>query len=119
VPGLGYRLVSKLMDISSEMIHAFLPVYMATVLGTSTLMVGVIEGVAEATTSITKIFSGALSDWKPLYCCGAQSVGLPLALVPAVLVVMGMAYALSAYPVGALSDRMDRVMLLITGLFFL
>jgi hypothetical protein len=79
---LGYRLVSKLMDISSEMIHAFLPVYMATVLGTSTLMVGVIEGVAEATTSITKIFSGALSDWKPLYCCGAQSVGLPLALVP-------------------------------------
>lgn len=52
-----------LMDISSEMIHALLPVYLVTVLGTSMLTVGVIEGVAEATASITKIFSGALSDW--------------------------------------------------------
>ncbi len=58
---LGF--VSMLMDISSEMIHALLPVYMVTVLGTSTFAVGVIEGVAEATASITKIFSGALSDW--------------------------------------------------------
>jgi MFS family permease len=56
-------LVSMLMDISSEMIHALLPVYMVTVLGTSTLAVGVIEGIAEATAAITKIFSGALSDW--------------------------------------------------------
>ncbi|QIG52633.1 MFS transporter [Nordella sp. HKS 07] len=52
-----------LMDISSEMIHALLPIYMVTVLGTSALTVGVIEGIAEATASITKIFSGALSDW--------------------------------------------------------
>ncbi|MBS0244495.1 MAG: MFS transporter [Proteobacteria bacterium] len=51
-----------LMDVSSEMIHALLPVYMVTVLGTSTLAVGIIEGIAEATASITKIFSGALSD---------------------------------------------------------
>jgi MFS family permease len=51
------------MDISSEMIHALLPVYMVTVLGTSALAVGVIEGIAEATASITRIFSGALSDW--------------------------------------------------------
>lgn len=58
---LGF--VSMLMDISSEMIHALLPIYMVTVLGTSTLAVGVIEGVAEATAAITKIFSGALSDW--------------------------------------------------------
>jgi MFS family permease len=58
---LGF--VSMLMDISSEMIHALLPVYMVAVLGTSTLMVGIIEGIAEATASITKIFSGALSDW--------------------------------------------------------
>ncbi|MGY4235121.1 MFS family permease [Bradyrhizobium sp. USDA 4449] len=55
-------LVSMLMDISSEMIHALLPVYLVTVLGASTLAVGFIEGVAEATASITKIFSGALSD---------------------------------------------------------
>jgi MFS family permease len=56
-------LVSMFMDISSEMIHALLPIYMVTVLGTSTLAVGVIEGIAEATASITKVFSGALSDW--------------------------------------------------------
>jgi MFS family permease len=58
---LGF--VSLLMDVSSEMIHALLPIYLVTVLGTSTLTVGVIEGIAEATASITKIFSGALSDW--------------------------------------------------------
>lgn len=52
-----------LMDISSEMIHSLLPIYLVTVLGTSTLTVGVIEGIAEATASITKVFSGALSDW--------------------------------------------------------
>lgn len=58
---LGF--VSMLMDISSEMIHALLPVYLVTVLGASALTVGMIEGIAEATASITKVFSGALSDW--------------------------------------------------------
>jgi len=58
---LGF--VSMLMDVSSEMIHALLPVYLVTVLGASTITVGFIEGIAEATASITKIFSGALSDW--------------------------------------------------------
>ena len=57
---LGF--VSMLMDISSEMIHALLPIYLVTVLGASMVTVGVIEGIAEATASITKIFSGALSD---------------------------------------------------------
>jgi MFS family permease len=51
------------MDISSEMIHALLPVYLVTVLRASTLTVGLIEGLAEATAMITKVFSGALSDW--------------------------------------------------------
>lgn len=64
IPGgvwaLGF--VSMLMDISSEMVHALLPLYMVTVLGTSVLAVGLIEGIAEATASITKVFSGALSD---------------------------------------------------------
>ena len=57
---LGF--VSMLMDISSELIHSLLPVYLVTVLGTPTLTVGVIEGIAEATASITKVFSGVLSD---------------------------------------------------------
>jgi len=58
---LGF--VSMLMDISSEMIHALLPLYLVTVLGISALAVGLIEGIAEATAMIVKIFSGALSDW--------------------------------------------------------
>ncbi len=58
---LGF--VSLLMDVSSEMIHALLPVYLVTVLGASMTSVGAIEGVAESTASIVKIFSGALSDW--------------------------------------------------------
>jgi len=275
---LGF--VSLLMDLSSEMIHALLPVYLITVLGTSALTVGIIEGIAEATASITKVFSGALSDWlgkrkflaafgyglaaftKPIFPLAssvgwliaarfidrigkgirgaprdalvadispthlrgasfglrqsldtigaflgpllaialmwltadhfsavfwiavipaflslglilvvvqeperkeglrrvrmplsrselgrlgatywwvvavaavftlarfseaflvlrAQSIGLPLMLVPVVLVIMNIAYAGSAYPVGALSDRMDRVTILIVGLLLL
>lgn len=58
---LGF--VSMLMDISSEMVHGLLPLFMVNVLGTSTLMVGLIEGVAEATALIVKVFSGALSDY--------------------------------------------------------
>ncbi|HEX6132743.1 MAG TPA: MFS transporter [Longimicrobiales bacterium] len=51
------------MDISSEMIHALLPVFLVTALGASTLTVGLIEGAAEAIANITKVFSGVLSDW--------------------------------------------------------
>ena len=58
---LGF--VSLLMDISSEMIHALLPLFLVTSLGASALMIGLIEGLAEATALITKVFSGLLSDW--------------------------------------------------------
>ena len=58
---LGF--VSLLMDVSSEMIHSLLPMYMVGVLGASALVVGLIEGLAEATALIVKVFSGALSDW--------------------------------------------------------
>ncbi len=57
---LGF--VSLLMDVSSEMIHAFLPVFLVTTLGASTMLVGLIEGISEATASVTKVFSGYLSD---------------------------------------------------------
>ncbi len=65
VPGAVWTIgfVSLFMDVSSEMIHALLPLYLVGTLGASTLAVGVIEGIAEATASITKVFSGALSDW--------------------------------------------------------
>ena len=57
---LGF--VSMFMDISSEMIHSLLPVFLVAGLGASPALVGLIEGIAEATASITKVFSGWLSD---------------------------------------------------------
>lgn len=54
---------SMLMDISSEMVHTLLPLFMVGVLGSSALTVGLIEGVAEATALIVKVFSGPLSDY--------------------------------------------------------
>lgn len=58
---LGF--VSLLMDISSEMIHSLLPLFMVTVLGVSGLTVGVIEGIGESTALLVKVFSGVLSDY--------------------------------------------------------
>lgn len=58
---LGF--VSMLMDISSELIHSLLPVFLFSVLGASALTVGLIEGVAESTAMIVKVFSGTLSDY--------------------------------------------------------
>jgi len=58
---LGF--VSMLMDISSEMIHSLLPLFMVGILGASALTVGLIEGMAEATALVVKVFSGALSDY--------------------------------------------------------
>ncbi|SJM91541.1 Major facilitator superfamily MFS_1 [Crenothrix polyspora] len=57
---LGF--VSMLMDISSEMIHSLLPLFMVTTLGTSVFAVGIIEGLAESIALIVKVFSGILSD---------------------------------------------------------
>ncbi|MDP1769819.1 MAG: MFS transporter [Nitrospirota bacterium] len=91
---LGF--VSLLMDISSEMIHSLLPLFMVTVLGTSTLAVGLVEGLAESLALVVKVFSGTLSDYwgkrkglalfgytlgactKPLFAV-ASGVGLVLA----------------------------------------
>jgi MFS family permease len=85
-------LVSMLMDVSSEMIHALLPIYLVTVLGASTLTVGIIEGIAESTASITKIFSGALSDW-----LGKRKI----------LVVLGYGLAAFTKPVFPLASSVD------------
>jgi MFS family permease len=58
---LGF--VSLFMDLSSELVHSLLPVFLVTTLGASALTVGVIEGIAEATAMLVKIFSGAISDF--------------------------------------------------------
>ncbi len=69
---LGF--VSLLMDVSSELIHSLLPVFMLTTLGVSVFAIGLIEGAAEATALIVKVFSGVLSDYwgkrKPLAILG-------------------------------------------------
>lgn len=59
VLGLG----SLFMDMSSELIHSLLPLFMASGLGVSVATIGLVEGVAEATAAVTKVFSGTLSDW--------------------------------------------------------
>lgn len=91
---LGF--VSLLMDISSEMIHSLLPMFMVGTLGASALTVGLIEGIAESTALIVKIFSGALSDYlgkrKGLavlgYAMGALAKPL-FAIAPSIGVVLG------------------------------
>ncbi len=67
-------LVSLFMDLSSELIHALLPLYMAVGLGASMATIGIVEGIAEATAMIVKVFSGVISDFfrrrKPLVVLG-------------------------------------------------
>lgn len=78
--------VSLFMDLSSELVHGLLPVYMTTVLGASMVAVGLVEGIAEATASITKVFSGTLSDFigrrKPLVVFGYALAALSKPLFP-------------------------------------
>ena len=91
---LGF--VSLLADIGSEMVHSLLPVFLVTSLGVSLLVVGLIEGVAEASALVVKVFSGAVSDYvgkrKPLvlfgYGLGAASKPL-FALAASVETVFG------------------------------
>ena len=90
---LGF--VSMFMDISSEIIHSLLPMFLVTSLGASAMMVGLIEGVAEATTPIVKIFSGALSDylrnrkWLAVIGYGVGALSKPLfALAPTAGIVL-------------------------------
>ena len=98
---LGF--VSLLMDVSSELIHSLLPVFMIVELGASALTIGLIDGAAEATALIVKVFSGALSDYlgkrKPLAVLGygLGAVSKPL-------------FALAGSPGMVLSARLiDRI----------
>jgi MFS family permease len=84
VVALGF--VSLFMDISSEIIHSLLPVLLVAVLGASALSVGFIEGVAETASQVSKLFSGAISDWigkrKPLVLAGYGLSALTKPLFP-------------------------------------
>jgi len=93
------------MDMSSEMIHSLLPLFMVTTLGTSTTMVGLVEGLAESVALIMKIFSGTLSDYlgnrKWLAVC---SYALGALSKPLFAVVPGMSVGLTA----RLADQIGR-----------
>jgi MFS family permease len=84
VVALGF--VSLFMDISSEIIHSLLPVFLVAVLGASALSVGFIEGIAEGASQVTKLFAGAISDWigkrKPLVLAGYGLSALTKPLFP-------------------------------------
>lgn len=79
-------LVSLFMDLSSEIIHGLLPLFLTVTLGVSVSMVGMIDGIAEATASISKVFSGWLSDRlgrrKPLILLGYGLAALSKPLFP-------------------------------------
>ncbi|WP_159833174.1 MFS transporter [Burkholderia sp. 8Y] len=87
--------VSLLMDVSSEIIHSLLPMFMFASLGASATTIGLVEGLAEATAPIVKVFSGALSDylrnrkWLAVtgYALGALSKPL-FAIAPTIGVVV-------------------------------
>lgn len=84
VVALGF--VSLLMDLSSEMIHSLLPLFLVTILGASPVAIGIIEGIAEATAAMVKIFSGTLSDRfqrrKPLILLGYGLAAVSKPLFP-------------------------------------
>jgi MFS family permease len=100
---LGF--VSLLMDVSSEMIHGLLPLFMTDVLGAGAVVVGLVEGVAEATALIVKIFSGVLSDWlgqrKALALSG---YGLSALTKPLFALAPNLAFVFAA----RLADRMGK-----------
>jgi MFS family permease len=81
---LGF--VSMFMDLSSELIHALLPLYLAVGLGASMLAIGIIEGVAEAIALVVKVFSGVISDYfrrrKPLVVLGYGLAALTKLVFP-------------------------------------
>jgi MFS family permease len=107
VPGTIWTLgfVSLLMDLSSELVHSLLPLFLVSTLGASMLSIGLLEGVAEATALIVKIFSGALSDYlgrrKGLLLLGYGLAALTKPLFP-------LAHSIEAVFVARFVDRIGK-----------
>ena len=101
---IALGVVSLLMDVSSEMIHSALPVFLTTVLGASVLTVGMIEGIAEATASVTKVFAGAASDAlgrrKPFALVGYALAALTKPLFPLATSIHAVLFARFADRIG-------------------
>jgi MFS family permease len=100
---LGFT--SLLNDASSEMIHAVLPLFLVSGLGASVALVGLIEGIAEATASILKVFSGAISDyWQRRKALAVFGYGLSTAVKPLFVVATSPFWVLIA----RLGDRIGK-----------
>jgi MFS family permease len=100
---LGFT--SLLNDTSSEMIHAVLPLFLVSELGANVALVGLIEGIAEATASILKVFSGAISDyWQRRKGLAVFGYGLSTAVKPLFIVANSPLWVLLA----RLGDRIGK-----------
>ncbi len=92
---LGF--VSLLTDISTEMIHSVLPLFLVSSLGANLLTIGSIEGIAESTASILKVFSGALSDyWGERKSLAIAGYGLSTMVKPLFALAVNPAWVLIA-----------------------
>jgi MFS family permease len=98
-------IVSLLMGMSSAMVHSLLPVFLVTIVGASAASVGLIEGIAEATTSFIKVLSGAVSDWtgrrKPLVVLGYALSAVSKILFP-------LAHEASIVMLARVADRIGK-----------
>lgn len=98
-------LVSLFMDVSSEMIHAVLPLFVIGALGASAAVLGVIEGVAEATAQISKLFSGVLSDrWRNRKGLALAGYGLAAVVKP----LFPLAESVNAVFIARFADRIGK-----------
>ncbi|RRY18540.1 MFS transporter, partial [Brucella anthropi] len=99
---LGF--VSLLMDISSEMVQTLLPLYLVAGLGASAMMVGFIEGLSVAIATVTKLFSGVISDWtgrrKPLAVAGYGLAAISKLIFPLATTAGGIVMAKAIDRVG-------------------
>jgi MFS family permease len=100
---LGF--VSLFMDVSSEMIHAVLPLFVVGTLGASAALLGLIEGLAEATAQISKLFSGYLSDrWRNRKTLALVGYGLAAVVKP----LFPLATSIGAVFVARFADRVGK-----------
>jgi MFS family permease len=100
---LGF--VSLFMDVSSEMIHAVLPLFVVGTLGASAALLGLLEGIAEATAQISKLFSGVLSDrWRNRKHLALLGYGMATIVKP----LFPMATSVTAVFVARFADRVGK-----------
>ncbi len=98
-------LVSLFMDVSSEMIHGVLPLFVVGTLGVSATMLGLVEGIAEATAQFSKLWSGVLSDrWQSRKGLALLGYGMAAVVKP----LFPLAHSVAAVFVARFADRIGK-----------